>query len=108
VCVADNLWFIALYWAAFSAFCALLSSHMTNKDDDDDNTGEVTWWSLWSSSTYSNHQNSSVLLSYDISHHLHILPTSLALQAVLDVYACLDMCLSILRVCVLSVTRSPN
>ena len=27
---------IALYWAAFSAFCALLSSHMTNKDDDDD------------------------------------------------------------------------
>ena len=36
VCVADNLWFIALYWAAFSASCALLSSHMTNKDDDDD------------------------------------------------------------------------
>jgi len=28
--------FIALYRAAFSAFCALLSSHMTNKDDDDD------------------------------------------------------------------------
>jgi len=36
VCVADNLWFTVLYWAAFSAFCALLSSHMTNKDDDDD------------------------------------------------------------------------
>ena len=29
--------FIAHYWAAFSALCALLSSHiMTNKDDDDD------------------------------------------------------------------------
>jgi len=40
VYVADNLWFIALYWAAFSAFCALLSSHMTNKDDDD-NDDEV-------------------------------------------------------------------
>jgi len=32
--------FIAHYGAAFSALCALLSSHiMTNKDDDDD---EVT------------------------------------------------------------------
>jgi len=29
------LGFIALYRAAFSATCVLLSSHVTNKDDDD-------------------------------------------------------------------------
>jgi len=28
---------MALCWVSFSAFNALLSSHMTNKDDDDDN-----------------------------------------------------------------------
>jgi len=27
--------FIALYWAAFSAFYALWFTHMMNKDDDD-------------------------------------------------------------------------
>ena len=35
--------FIALYWATFSAFYALLSSHvMTNKDDDDDDNQKLT------------------------------------------------------------------
>jgi len=34
--------FVALYWAAFSADYALLSSHMTNKDDD-----EVVCNKLW-------------------------------------------------------------
>ena len=33
--------FIALYRAAFNAFCALLSSHMTNNDDDDDDDDDV-------------------------------------------------------------------
>jgi len=33
--------FIAHYGAAFSALCALLSSHiMTNKDDDDDDDNQ--------------------------------------------------------------------
>jgi len=30
------LYFIVLSWAAFSAFYASLSSHITNKGDDDD------------------------------------------------------------------------
>jgi len=34
--IENMLHFTALYWAAFNTICALLSSHMTNKDDDDD------------------------------------------------------------------------
>ena len=31
--------------ATFSAFCALLSSLLTNKDDDDDDDDDVNWTS---------------------------------------------------------------
>ena len=34
---------MTLCWATFSAFYALLSSHMTNKDDDDEKADLAEW-----------------------------------------------------------------